>query len=105
MESGPESGLNRARQTHLKPRIAALTCRDQRGHMKHKNILRNRQIYAAYLRGQTLEDLAKIYRLRVGTVKHILDAERLKHAVSGEEFYRRRRDAFPSQADDRSARE
>jgi len=73
--------------------------------MKHKNILRNRQIYAAYLRGQTLEILSEIYRLHVGTVKHILDAERLKHAVSAEEFYRRRRAAFQSQADDRPAGE
>ena len=56
--------------------------------MGHKNKLRNRKIYAAFLAGQTAEALAKSYKLHIGTMKHILNAERLKHAVSKEEFYR-----------------
>lgn len=65
--------------------------------MKRKNILRNRQIYAAYLQGEAFESLAEAYRLHIGTVKHVVDAERLKHAVSREEFYRKRREAFQPQ--------
>lgn len=56
--------------------------------MRHKNKLRNRKIYAAYLAGQTIEALADSYKLHIGTMKHILNSERLKHAVSKEDFYR-----------------
>ena len=62
-------------------------------YMRHKNKLRNRQIYAAFLGGQTIEALAKSHKLHIGTMKHILNAERLKHAVSKEDFYREYRRA------------
>lgn len=61
------------------------------GKTKHRNTLRNRKIYAAFLAGQTAEELAKTYKLHIATMKHILNAERLKHAVSKEQFYRDRR--------------
>ena len=57
-------------------------------YMRHKNTLRNRKIYADFLASQTIEALANAYKLHAGTVKHILNAERLKHAVSKDDFYR-----------------
>ena len=56
-----------------------------------RNEIRNREIFAAYQRGQPIEDLAMRYELSRQTVDQIIRAERHKIAVSVDVFYERMR--------------
>ncbi|MFO1248929.1 MAG: hypothetical protein U1E93_12065 [Alphaproteobacteria bacterium] len=66
--------------------------------MKTRNTARNRRIYADYLSGEKPQRLAELHGLNVATVKHIIGAEKLKHAVSIEGYYRRRRENILQQS-------
>ena len=52
-----------------------------------KQSTRNREIFAAYQHGETLEDIAKRYALSRLTVAQIVRFERYKIAVSVDAFY------------------
>ena len=52
-----------------------------------KTAIRNREIYAAYQRGESTGDLAKRYDLSKTTVDQIIRVERHKIAVSVDDFY------------------
>ena len=53
-----------------------------------KQATRNREIFAAYQRGETIEDIAKRYALSGLTVGQIVRFERYKIAVSVDAFYK-----------------
>jgi len=52
---------------------------------------RNRKIFAAYEDGESMEKLAKRYRLSRDSVQQIVAAERNKIAVSVDAFYKKMR--------------
>jgi hypothetical protein len=56
--------------------------------MKYKTALRDREIFAAYKRGDPPTKIAETHKLAVHTVVQILRDERHKHALSADEFYR-----------------
>ena len=55
--------------------------------MIHKTAERNREIFAAYQKGNSLDDLAKQYERSPATVQQIILSEKHKQAVSVEPFY------------------
>ncbi len=59
----------------------------QMGHKNSTTAVRNRAILAAHEAGQTVEDLAELYRLTLLTVRSVLRQEKHKRVVSRDEFY------------------
>jgi Mor family transcriptional regulator len=53
-----------------------------------KTWARNRKIFAAYKDGESMEKLAKRYRLSRDSIQQIVAAERNKIAVSVDAFYK-----------------
>jgi Mor family transcriptional regulator len=53
----------------------------------HKTEVRNREIFAAYQRGEPTGNLAKLHKLSEKTVDEIIRVERHKIAVSVDAFY------------------
>ena len=52
-----------------------------------KTAVRNREIFAAYQKGDLVEDLATRYELSVPTVREVIRIEKHKVAVSADVFY------------------
>jgi Mor family transcriptional regulator len=63
--------------------------------MARKTTERDREIFAAHKSGQSLPTLAARFGLAVTTLMNIVRAERLKHDVSVEGFYREQRGPQP----------
>lgn len=57
------------------------------GHKNSTTAVRNRAILAAHDAGQTVEQLADLYRLAVFTVRSVIRQERHKRMVSRDEYY------------------
>jgi Mor family transcriptional regulator len=49
---------------------------------------RNREIYAAFAAGQSIEQLSEIHGLSISRLRAIVVAERHKRIISPEPFYR-----------------
>lgn len=53
----------------------------------HKTAVRNGEIFAAYRKGELIEDLARRYGLEAKTIHQIIRIEKHKLAVSVDGFY------------------